>query len=120
MVSILTSIKKLLGISEDDESFDTELCMHINSIFTVLNQLGVGPEEGFYISDNSKEWTDFTPYKNIELIKTYVYLKVRLLFDPPQNSFLVDSIEKQCMEYECRICIQAEQNSLEKGDKNDT
>lgn len=103
MESILTSVKKLLGIEATDTSFDQEVIMHINSVFTILTQLGVGPIEGFTISDDSKVWTDFTSRTNIDLIKSYIYLRVRLIFDPPQNSFLVSSIDDQCKEFEWRL-----------------
>ena len=92
MENILDSIKKLLGIDEADLNFDQELIMHINSVFMVLNQLGVGPVGGFKISSNEEVWTDFVGTRlDLESVKSYIYLKVRLLFDPPQNSFLIDS-----------------------------
>jgi len=106
MVSILDSIKQLLGIDLNDTSFDKELIMHINGALMIINQLGVGPE--FYsITDKNNVWEEFTQgRKDLEIIKSFVYLKVRLMFDPPQNSFLVDSIEKQISEYEWRITVQ--------------
>lgn len=106
MVSILDSIKQLLGIDVNDTSFDEELIIHINSALMILNQLGVGPE--FYsITDKNNVWEEFTQgRKDLEIIKSFVYLKVRLMFDPPQNSFLVNSIEKQISEYEWRITVQ--------------
>lgn len=109
MESILDSVKKLLGIELDDVSFDNELVLDINSTLMVLNQLGVGPGEGFVIADNVSTWPEFIgDRKDLELIKTYTYLKVRLMFDPPQNSFLVDSIKKQCDEFEWRLNVQVE------------
>ena len=84
MDSILTSIKKLLGITEEDTSFDTDVIIQINSAFMILNQLGVGPEEGFIISDDMATWDEFLPEgKQLEGVKTYIYLKVKLVFDPP-------------------------------------
>ena len=80
--SILTSVKKMLGIQEDYEHFDPEIIMHINSAFLILNQLGVGPDKPFMIESKMDFWDDFLPEGEIELIKTYVYQKVRLLFDP--------------------------------------
>ena len=113
MENILDSIKKLLGIDEMDLNFDQELIMHINSVFMVLNQLGVGPVEGFKISSNEEVWTDFVGTRlDLESIKSYIYLKVRLLFDPPQNSFLVGSIEKQIEEQEWRLQVQVEPYAL--------
>ena len=109
MENILDSIKKLLGIDEADLNFDQELIMHINSVFMVLNQLGVGPVGGFKISSNEEMWTDFVGTRlDLESVKSYIYLKVRLLFDPPQNSFLVGAIEKQIEENEWRLKVQVE------------
>lgn len=110
MESILTSIKKLLGPEESYDHFDTDIIIHINSALMVLNQLGVGPVDGFSISDKEAVWTDFVPEKNVEAVKTYVYLKVRLIFDPPQSSFLVAAIEKQITELEWRLNVKAETN----------
>ena len=113
MENILDSIKKLLGIDEADLNFDQELIMHINSVFMVLNQLGVGPVGGFKISSNEEVWTDFVGTRlDLESVKSYIYLKVRLLFDPPQNSFLVSSIEKQIEEHEWRLQVQVEPYAL--------
>ena len=113
MENILDSIKKLLGIDEADLNFDQELIMHINSVFMVLNQLGVGPVGGFKISSNEEVWTDFVSTRlDLESVKSYIYLKVRLLFDPPQNSFLVGSIEKQIEENEWRLQVQVEPYAL--------
>ena len=109
MENILDSIKKLLGIDEADLNFDQELIMHINSVFMILNQLGVGPVGGFKISSNEEVWTDFVGTRlDLESVKSYIYLKVRLLFDPPQNSFLVAAIEKQIEENEWRLQVQVE------------
>ena len=84
MESILTSIKKLLGITEEYDQFDPDIIMHINSVFMILTQLGVGPAEGFSIEDDTAVWTDFIQdVKKLESVKTYVYLKVKLAFDPP-------------------------------------
>ena len=104
MESILSSIKNLLGISEDDYSFDQEIKIHINSVFSILNQLGVGPEEPFILDDKDRNWNEFTgTNKRIEMVKSYVYLKVLLIFDPPQSSSSVDSIKRQIDEYEWRL-----------------
>lgn len=107
--SILTSIKKLLGITEDYEHFDGELMIHINSVFAILNQLGVGPNAGFVIADKSFVWKDFlNDDKTLEFVKTFVYLKVRLLFDPPQSSAVIEAINRQASEYEWRILVAAD------------
>ena len=104
MESILTSIKKLLGLTEDYEAFDTDIIIHINSVFMILNQLGVGPNDGFRISDKSTVWLDFTSDdKMIEAVKTYIYLKVKLIFDPPSSSTVLESYNKQISELEWRL-----------------
>lgn len=109
MESILNSIKKLLGIEPDDDSFDQELVMHVNTAFTLMAQLGLGPTDGFFITDATTKWTDYNPTrKDLEMMKSYIFLRVRLLFDPPQNSFLVDSIQKQCNEFEWRLNVQVD------------
>lgn len=111
MESILTSIKKLLGIEEEYEHFDSDIIMHINSVFMVLNQLGVGPSEGFSIEDDTSVWTDFmSSNSNIEAVKSYIYLKVKLLFDPPLSSAAIDSIKRMIDEYEWRLNVAAENN----------
>lgn len=109
MDSILTSIKKLLGIVEEYEQFDADLIMHINSVLMVLTQLGVGPEAGFSIKDDSAIWADFIPNDvTLEAVKSYVYLRVKLLFDPPLNSAVIESINRQINEYEWRLNVAAE------------
>lgn len=106
MESILTSIKKLLGIAEDYTHFDNDIIMHINSVFLILTQLGVGPPEGFVIQDATALWTDFVADdKNLELIKSYTYLKVKIMFDPPLSSAVLDSTNQLIKEYEWRIQV---------------
>ncbi len=101
--SILTSIKQMLGIGEEDTNFDIELIIYINGALMILNQLGVGTP-GYILRDASETWSDFLGARtDLELIKTNIYLRVRLVFDPPQNSFLVDAIKKQIEEYDWRI-----------------
>lgn len=106
MESVLTSIKKLLGIQEEYTHFDTDIIIHINSVFMILTQLGVGPENGFSISDSTATWNDFIPGdSNLEAVKTYVYLKVRLLFDPPLNSAVIEAINRSISEFEWRLNV---------------
>ena len=101
--SILTSIKKLLGITSDYEHFDADIIMHINSVFMILMQLGIGPADGFSISDDSAVWSDFLSDATwLEMVKSYVYLKVKLIFDPPQSGTVLGSIEKIISEFEWR------------------
>lgn len=108
--SILLTIKKMLGIAEEYLAFDIDIITNINSVFLTLNQLAVGPEEPFQIMSDEETWFDFLgdDVKALPGVQTYVYLKTRLLFDPPTNSFLVDAQEKQCAEFEWRLNIQAE------------
>lgn len=102
--SILSSIKKLLGLSEEYDPFDSDIIIHINSVFLTLNQLGVGPDEGFFIIDKSAIWSDFASDKIlVNAVKTYMYLKVKLLFDPPASSTAIESINRMISEYEWRI-----------------
>ncbi|MDR2395782.1 MAG: hypothetical protein LBD57_04215 [Endomicrobium sp.] len=105
MDSILTSIKKLLGIEENYTHFDVDIIMQINGIFSVLEQIGIGPIGGFSIKDKTTKWKDYETDVSYDMLKSYIYLKVRLLFDPPQNSFLVNSFEKQISELEWRLNI---------------
>jgi len=108
MESILTSIKKLLGIMSDYTNFDDDIIIHINTAFAMLNQLGVGPEGGFMIVDANSRWEDYTTEKNLNMVKTYIYLKVRLLFDPPTSSALIESINRTLSEIEWRIFLEGD------------
>ena len=106
MESILTSVKKMLGIPEDYEHFDADIVMHINSVFMILTQLGVGPAERFTIMDEDAIWSDFIQdKKTIESVKSYMYLKVRLLFDPPLSSAVLDSMNRLISELEWRLNV---------------
>lgn len=110
MDSILTSIKKMLGISEDYEHFDQDIIMHINSVFMILTQMGVGPADGFRIEDDSATWSDFaSDLKVLESIKSYIYLKVRLLFDPPTSSSVLESTNRLISELEWRLNVAGEE-----------
>ena len=116
MDSILTSIKKLLGITEEQTNFDQDLIMHINSVFSILTQLGVGPYEGFSIDSDNDTWEDFIGEStNLELIKSYVYMKVRLMFDPPLNSSVTESINKMISEMEWRINVAVDPGENQNG-----
>lgn len=102
--SILKSVKKTLNVDVSFTGFDIDILMHINSTFAVLNQLGVGPVDGFMIEDDSAEWADFygdDPRWN--LVRSAVYLRVRMLFDPPTTGYLVTALEKQLLELETRL-----------------
>lgn len=110
MESILKSIRKLCNISEDSKTFDTDLIIYINNAFMNLTQLGVGPDNGFAIEDESYDWSDFISEddKNYEGVKTYVYLKTRLVFDPPSSSTVLQSYKDTIAELEWRLNAAAE------------
>lgn len=104
--SILDSVKNALGIVTEYRYFDSQILMHINSVFTILQQLGVGPSDGFSIEDESAIWSDFLEdTSSLRLVQSYMYLRVRMLFDPPTNSFLMDSMKQQVQEYEWRLNV---------------
>lgn len=106
MDSILNSIKKLLGIDELYTHFDADIILGINTAFSTLTQIGAGPTTGFSIYDKTSVWSDFIPdLSKMELLKSYVHLKVKLLFDPPSSSALIDVINKQISELEWRISV---------------
>lgn len=109
MDSILTSVKKSMGISEDYEYFDADIIMHINSIFSILTQLGIGPTEGFAICDKNSVWSDFLgDNKKMESVKSYIYLKVKMLFDPPTSSSVMEASNRLISEFEWRLNASAE------------
>ena len=113
--SILTSIKKILGIPEEHEHFDTDIIMHINTVFMILNQLGVGPAYGFKILDKTTMWDDYLKNDSLlEAVKSYMGYKVRLMFDPPSSSAITESINHVVSELEWRILVMVEsKNSRE-------
>lgn len=110
MDSILTSIKKLLGIAEEYEHFDADIIMHINSVFMDLNQLGVGPSEGFSIIDEDAIWTDFTEDNTLlQAVKSYMYLRVKILFDSASmGSATLAAYERQIAQWEWRLNVAVE------------
>lgn len=110
MDSILTSVKKMLGITDEYDVFDKDIIMHINSVFMILTQLGVGPAKGFTITDKNAKWTDFIPEenKNFESVKSYMFLKVRLIFDPPTGSVVKECVQQMINELEWRLNLAAE------------
>lgn len=112
--SILLSIKKLLGLVEDDQAFDADIIIHINSVFMILQQLGIGPVDGFKIESQEETWSDFIQDdKLLEDVKTYIYLKVRLIFDPPLNSSILQSIERTISELEFRINLKEKEEGIQ-------
>lgn len=109
MESILTSIKKLLGIAEEYTHFDEDLIIHINSVFAALTQIGVGPSTGFTIDSKFATWDEFISDNACLIpVKSYVHLRVRLLFDPPSSSAVMSSMERQVSEFEWRLRLAAE------------
>jgi hypothetical protein len=108
--SILTSIKKLLGITESCTDFDTDIIMHINTILMTLNQLGVGTE-GFQIEDKNAVWSEFIESDKLAATKSYVHLRVKLLFDPPLNSAIIEAIKESIRELEWRLNVRVESES---------
>lgn len=115
--SILDSTKKVLGIEPEATAFDIDIIMHINTAFFTLQQIGIGPASGFMITDNKTNWEDFLgPKTNFNAVKTYMYLRVRILFDPPATSFALDAINKQITELEWRLNVEAENYSAIKED----
>lgn len=109
MDSILTSIKKNIGATEEYTHFDTDIIMHTNTIFAILNQLGVGPVDGFTIHDKSAVWSDYIgDDKLLESVKTYIFLRVKLIFDPPQSSTVIQTMKEQISELEWRLTVHAD------------
>jgi hypothetical protein len=107
--SILDSTKKALGIAPDYDVFDVDILMHINTVFAVLSQLGIGPEDGFLIEDAEAVWEDFLGTdKQLNSVRTYVFLRVKILFDPPGNSFVMNALNEQIRELEWRLSVQRE------------
>jgi hypothetical protein len=122
MESILTSIKKLLGIEDEYTHFDSDIVMHINTVFMTLTQLGVGPSGGFFITDKNATWGQFVPDEvTYQAVKTYMYLRVRLLFDPSSlGSATLAAFERQIKEFEWRLNVAAESTVKDTGDSTPT
>lgn len=125
MDSILTSIKKMLGITEEYTHFDPELIIYINSALMILTQLGVGPENGYVVEDAEDRWSDFIVNKQdlqrMRAIESYVYMRVKLVFDPPPSSATVQAMENQIRELEFRLNIagESEQTTIKEENQNE-
>ena len=117
MASILNDTKKMLGIPSEHTQFDPDLIMHINSVFNILQQLGVGPDEGFAISDEAAVWGDFITDTNLNIVKSYMYAKVRMIFDPPTAGPLIGALEKVIAEMEWRLNVQVDPGEEESDDE---
>lgn len=111
--SILQSTKKILGVDPGDNSFDLDIITHINSAFSILSNLGVGPVVGFFIEDELADWADLgvVSIPMLGLIKTCIYLRVRMLFDPPTTSYLQDAFKQQILEHEWRLSEMREETA---------
>lgn len=119
MKSILGSIRKMIGGIADEESpFDPDLIIHINSVFAIVNQLGVGPKEPYSITDESETWDDFWGDNDvINMVKSYMYLKTKIIFDPPTSGVLHEALERQITEFEWRLSVQGDTNRLHSGEE---
>lgn len=119
--SILNTIKKMLGVSNDYKVFDTDIIVNINSVFSTLIQLGVGPKEGFFISDSLSTWSDFLiteeEQNKFNFVIQYMYLQVKLVFDPPTSSFVLDAYSNRVKELEWRLNVMEE--TFRSGGDND-
>ncbi len=118
MESILRTIRKMIGPDETYTHYDTDLIIHINSALAVLTQLGVGPSEGFFIQDESATWNDFLGNDSkLEMVKSYVYMKVKLAFDPPSSSAVIDSMNRSISEFEWRANMAAEEKKQKREEE---
>lgn len=107
--SILNTVKRALGIEPEYDTYDVEIITHINSVFSTLQQLGVGEDEGFEIENAQNTWDEFLEDdKRLNAVRSYVFMRVRLIFDPPANSFAVDSFQRQVDQLEWRLNVYSE------------
>ena len=106
--SILNSIKKKIGYDAEYTTFDPDIIMAINAVFNILTQLGVGPKEGFAIEDATSVWSDYTSDTNLNMVKEYIFMKVKLTFDPPQTTHVMNAYTEMIKEYECRLNYQVD------------
>ena len=115
MESILDTVKKMLGIDAEDISFDLDIVTLINPIIYALAQMGIGPSTGFIVVDKNNTWTEYIGGStfNLEGVKTYIYLKTKLIFDPPTNTTTIDAITRNAQELEWRMMLEVETNNLE-------
>lgn len=106
--SILNTIKKLIGVDPEYDVFDQDILVHINSALSTLTQIGAGPANGLFVEDETAKWSDFFTEAGLNPIKSYVYLRVRMMFDPPSSSFVLTSYKEQIKELEWRINVEAD------------
>ena len=119
MESILDSVKRHVGVNVEDTYFDFDIIIHINSVFSILHQMGVGPETTFSISDNKTIWDDFTDDDNFNEVKTYMYLKVKMIFDPPSIASVMEAYKRQIDELEWRLTVSASNKSMEETEDDE-
>lgn len=113
MESILNSVKSHIGLSNEETHFDSDIIIHINSVFSILNQMGVGPVKTFSIADETTIWDDFLDDDDYNEVKTYMYLKVKMIFDPPSSSSVMEAFKRQIDELEWRLNVRASNKSME-------
>lgn len=115
--SILKTIKKMLGVDPNKTSpFDTDIMLDINTTFSILSQLGVGPSAGFKITGDTETWSFYTNDDvKLEMVKTYVFMKVKLMFDPPLSSAVTEVYNKQIAELEWRLNVQVDPGQQEES-----
>lgn len=119
MESILDSVKRSIPVDVEEDYFDFDIILHINSVFSILHQMGVGPETTFSISDNKTTWNDFTEDDDYNEVKTYMCLKVKMIFDPPTNSNVMAAMERQISELEWRLNVSASNKSMEEPEDDE-
>lgn len=117
--SILNSIKSMLGPAEDYDDFTTDILFHINTALSIITQMGVGPTNGFRVADASDTWNEFIPADryDLETVKSYVYLRVKLIFDPPPNAAALESIKEMIKEFEWRLNVAVESTHTTEGEE---
>lgn len=113
--SILQSIKKLLGIQSEYDAFDPDIIIHINTMFAVLNQLNIGPKDGFLIESTEETWDQYITKTNLTMIKSFIYLKVKLIFDPPSSTAVIESINRTIGEIEFRLYVEGDPARISEG-----
>lgn len=107
-MSILSDVKQSLGIDSELKAFDSEIIVHINSVLMSLNQIGIGPKTGFLVVTGNEDWIELTDRIDLTALKQYVYVNVRMIFDPPVNSHVMDALKNQANELTWRLNVQAE------------
>jgi len=123
--SILLTVKKMLSLTPENTDFDADILIHINSVLAILQQLDIGPEDGYFITDAEATWADYlgNDSTHVNMVKSYMAAKVRLLFDPPVSSAVMDSLNRICSEFEWRANVAAENYKLDKeatGNESDS